>query len=305
MKIDNATTRLTVMYTLILLVISAFFSANLYRISIQEIDHGFQRQSEIINSTPRLRQLNKTPEFIKIRQDSYNDTKEKLLINLFVINTAILVVGSFLSYIFAKKTLIPIEESHRAQAQFTSDASHELRTPISVMRSETEVALKSKNLSVKEAREVMESNLEEINRLTILINNLLQLAQLEDGQVTRTSLKLKTLFSHISDTFKKTADDKKISINFPKTQEKIYASKEHAEQLIGIVLSNAIKYSPENSKIDVSVKPANNIVNIDIKDQGIGINKNEAKRIFERFYRADKSRSKQGIEGYGLGLSIA
>lgn len=305
MKFSDATFKLTSLYILILLVISAFFSANLYRISIQEVDQSFARQSAIINSSPRLSQLTLDPEFNRVRHDAYEDAKAKLLASLLFTNMIIITIGGALSYLFARKTLQPIEEIHEAQVRFTADASHELRTPISVMRSEIEVANKNKNLTVEEAREVFSSNIEEIDRLTLLINSLLQLARLEDETVDRKPVKLNAIFSEVENNMAKLAAAKKIALQFTNTNTKVLCNSEYTTQAIGIIVDNAIKYSPEKSKVNVNSTSAGNTVYIDISDEGTGIEAKDVQKIFERFYRADNSRTKQRVEGHGLGLSIA
>jgi two-component system OmpR family sensor kinase len=290
---------------IVLLLISAFFSASLYRVSLQQINGSFKRQSEIIVQTPELRYLAGNEKFRGVWKEAYSDATKKLLINLFVMNLFVLAMGGLLSYLFAKRTLEPIEEANESQSRFTADASHELRTPISVMKSEIEVALKDKNLTTKEAREVMNSNLEEIDRLTNMIDALLSLSRLDAEKIETEPVNINKLLLAKSKQLEKLAKEKSITITVDKNVTSAKTNYEYLSQSIGILIDNSIKYCPEGSKIEISSYYDGNKTYIIVSDNGPGIKVSEREKIFNRFYRGDSSRSKHKVDGLGLGLSLA
>jgi two-component system sensor histidine kinase CiaH len=306
MNIKKATIRLTALYTLVLLLISSFFSASLYRVSQQEINSSFKRQANVIKQTPQLRYLANDDKFIRAWDEAYDTANKKLLLSIFTMNAFVLVMGGLLSYLFARRTLDPIEKSHNSQKSFTADASHELRTPISVMKSEIEVALRDKKLTLSEAKEVLNSNLEEVNRLTTMIEALLNLSRLEaEDVISINKLSIKNSVESSVKNFSKLAKDKKIIINTDLKDLNAKSNEDYIVQVFSILIDNAIKYSPENSTINVSSALENNKLVIRFIDEGKGISDKEKDKIFNRFYRGDSSRSKSNVDGLGLGLSLA
>ncbi len=306
MNIKKATIRLTALYTLVLLLISSFFSASLYRVSQQEINSSFKRQADVIKQTPQLRYLANDEKFIRAWDEAYNTANKKLLLSIFTMNAFVLVMGGLLSYLFAKRTLDPIEKSHNSQKSFTADASHELRTPISVMKSEIEVALRDKNLNLIESKEVLNSNLEEVNRLTAMIEALLNLSRLEAEEVIRIkNISIKNSIDLSVKSFSKISKDKKIIIKTDLQALNAKSNEDYLTQVFSILIDNAIKYSPNNSNINIVSNFENNKIVIKFMDEGKGIPDKEKEKIFNRFYRGDSSRSKSNVDGLGLGLSLA
>jgi len=200
-----------------------------------------------------------------------------------------------------------------AQNRFTADASHELRTPLTAMRTEIEVAIRDKKMNLLEARELLNSNLEEISKLEVLSSALLKLAK-NDGQIAKEFSKV-VVSDVIIEAYEKVeslAREKEIKIechpelgsgSLPNVS--ILGDRQSLTELFVILLDNAIKYSPKNSKIKIVVLEDSKDVSIKISDSGIGIKASDLPHIFDRFYRADHSRNKDKVDGYGLGLSIA
>jgi signal transduction histidine kinase len=206
----------------------------------------------------------------------------------------------------ARRTLKPIEDIHDAQSRFTADASHELRTPIAAMRLENELALSDNSLKLKDAKDLLSSNIEELDKLTSLTESLLQLATLDNEQLEKSKVKVKTIVQKAIERVQPEAESKKQLINSKNIDKgEISANKSTLIEALVTILDNAIKYSPEKSEIIVSTKRTISTIDFYIKDSGIGILPTDQSKIFDRFYRADISRQKNDISGYGIGLSIA
>ncbi len=290
-----------------MMAISIFFSINLYSVSVQELNRGFRRQGVFIDRLPGgAIPLDTLNQFTNDRLLELNEARAHILGRLILTNVFILVGGYFLSYYLARRTLRPIEESHEALERFTADASHELRTPIAAMQTEIEVTLMNPNLTLKQAKQQLKSNLEELARLTALSEGLLKLASLENDSIEKKPASLKKMILESTDRAKALAKTKNLKIitTLP-NDAMVLVDRASIIEVITILVDNAIKYSPKNSSIEVKLQLTKSDVRIDVIDQGIGIKPSELSHIFERFYRADSARSKQHNEGHGLGLSIA
>lgn len=322
MHFRSATLKLTLFYILIAMAVSMAFSIAIYNISSNEIDKGLGRQVTIIHSIPLNNIQNITlPDFEKNRLDLLSESTDNLRNNLIYYNLLILILSTAAGYFLARKTLRPLEETMEAQSRFTADASHELRTPITAMRTEIEVALRDKKLNFGSAKELLQSNLEETSKLESLSNALLKLTNSqEDIKKSFQKISLSGLIIESYEKVESLADHKSIKFEtnlYPQDKEEksvkgntssdveIQGDKQSLIELLMILLDNAIKYSPEKSTIKISVDKVDGHVLIKIKDQGMGIKACDLPHIFDRFYRADNSRCKEKVSGYGLGLSIA
>ena len=228
------------------------------------------------------------------------------LANILVIfNAGLLLIIPITSLFFARRTLAPIKQVHEQQKQFVSDASHELRTPLTIMLGEMGVALQ-KQRSNEYYRQILTSNKEELNRLSLLVENLLFLAREDQNKnylqfvtVDITDV-VSSVIAHLNSEIKK----KRLEIVFKPPEENIavYANASLLTQLFFNLIDNAIKYTQAKGIITISLVKKNKIVEIVVKDTGVGISPAIQEKIFERFYRADSSRSLS--KGYGLGLPI-
>lgn len=189
--------------------------------------------------------------------------------------------------------------------QFSADASHELRTPLTVIRGEIELALRSKK-TPEEYRRVLESALEEILRLTTIIDNLLTLAKAEQGltQPNFSEVELKDLVEELYEDSEILAQWKNINVSLESIEPiTLVGDRVRLRQLFLNLIDNAIKYTPEGGSVVLAMTKKNGTAVFSVRDTGIGIPTEDQGKIFDRFYRVDKARSRE-LGGTGLGLSI-
>ena len=303
----KASLRLASLYLAVIMLISLFFSINIYQLSVDELNHGFRNQDLSQEGGPiDLLPQNVRRQWLQDQAYAYDEAKARTFDRLVITNIFIFVVGGAISYYLARRTLQPIEEAHAVQSRFTADASHELRTPIAAMQTEIEVTLMDPNLTLAKTKNVLNSNLEELGKLTALTEGLLKLAQLENTEIEQTNVAVKTLLDNSIQRVEQAANLKSIKIvRDEKAKLKILGDQASLTEALVTLLENAVKYSPEKTEVRVvTAKDGNNAV-IQVVDQGMGIKSKDQKHIFERFYRADSARSKTTADGYGVGLAIA
>lgn len=303
---ESATTKLTLIYMGILTLICLFFSYNWYTIATAELDRGFQRQKVALEGRPRFIDREIVDEILLESKLKYTEAQEAILNKVILTNIIIISAGTLGSYLLARRSLKPIEEAHREQIRFTADASHELRTPLASMQTEIEVALRDPQLGKKEAVELLHSNIEELAKLASLSEGLLKLARQDESVAMQMqTVSLEALIDKAVTRVQKAAKHKKITLVHEVTEAKVSANFNSITDLLVILLDNAIKYSPEKTKVSIVSKATKSHVAISVTDMGTGIRQVEQSKIFERFYRADSSRSSQNANGHGLGLAIA
>jgi heavy metal sensor kinase len=196
-----------------------------------------------------------------------------------------------------------INKSFKTQQQFTQDISHELKTPLTILRGQMEVALK-KIRSQDEYENIISSSLEEVNRMAKILDELLTLEKFETNQMKLNikPIQIVAMLNDLCDSINILAQQKNIDISMSNGKEIIIQGDERQIRSLFLnLLDNAIKYNKNNGKIYINIEKIENNVKIKIEDTGIGINEKELSYIFDRFYRTDKSRS---TSGFGLGLSI-
>ena len=284
------------------MTMSLSFSAILYGVSAQQLDRQIS-VTEYIDEAGEFGPMPRVEQYLKGRIES---SKANLIINISVLNAVMLVFGGAISYLLARRTLAPIEESIAAQARFVSDASHELRTPLTSLRLTNEIAARDPRMSLKEARELIASNLEEVIRLQNLSNLLLGFLTSDELVAKRETISLEQITKQAAHIVEPQSDKKFITVTIKADEATTIAgSKELITQALVAVLDNAIKYSPEHSTVTISETTTKRQVSLFIADQGPGINQAELDKIFQRFYRSDQARTRSEQSGFGLGLSIA
>jgi heavy metal sensor kinase len=198
-----------------------------------------------------------------------------------------------------------LESSFKRMAEFTADTSHELKTPLCAMRGEAEVLL-SKERIAEEYQEGLAHFIEEFDHLNQMINDLIFLSKFDATQVELKTapLRLDLLIRGICNLFQILAEQKGISLDVDATEEvTVMGDKVRLQQLFTNLIDNAIKYTFKGS-IHVTLEKNEENILVKVQDTGIGIPQEEQEKIFKRFYRVDKSRSKE-TGGVGLGLNIA
>lgn len=300
---ERTRVKLTAWYLVIIMAISLLFSMVIYSmvnadfVRFERIQIRMQQDIEdgIIPAPPRYRGIN---------LEDIHEARMRLVATLGFINLIILVSAGGAGYFLAGRTLKPIKDSMDEQRRFVSDSSHELRTPLTSLRSEIEVSLMDKNLTTDKSRKVLESNLEEVISLQNLSDRLLDLAQ--NGKLVSKNVMIEVPMDSIIETaIKKTekmAKNKQIEVLNKTKAGNIKGVPDRLTELFVILIDNAIKYSPKKTKVEIFSVSEKNGIKILVKDHGVGISKEDLPHIFDRFYRAEKSRSESG---YGLGLSIA
>ncbi len=205
-----------------------------------------------------------------------------------------------------RNTITELRKLEMIRKDFVANVSHELRTPISNIKGYAETLLDGAIDDTKHAKDFIKIIYEESDRLAYLINDILDLSKTE-SDTFKLSLKQNNLFEIVNESIKKLekeASNKSISIkNELKRDMCAISDKGLLTQVFINLIHNAIKYSHDNSDIIVSSSTTNNFIKIEVKDFGIGIPEQDLSRIFERFYRVDKARSKD-LGGTGLGLAI-
>ncbi|CAN5392346.1 HAMP domain-containing sensor histidine kinase [soil metagenome] len=302
---NNPRNRLALTYLAIIMVLSVGFSVLFYRESTHAAGSGFRRQATQLRNNLYF---TRPGALEHIRDDGISQFNDNLLVRLTILNMLMLVLGGFLSSYLARRSLEPLEQAIEAQSRFTSDAAHELRTPLTAMKTEIEVGLRSKKLPSDDAKIILQSNLEEIAKLEALTEALLRLAK--NGHQPDPSswkpVKITEILKAATLRVRPEADKRNITFTLPPdSRSTLRADHDQLIELFVILFDNAIRYGSDSTAVTVTAMQSNESLVVTVADKGIGIAKKDLPHIFERFYRADHSRTKASASGYGLGLSVA
>lgn len=302
----SPTGRLGASYLAVIMIMSLGFSLVLYYTSAHELrkqlppQDGFRDGAGLFDDDfiPPQR----VNDFLRERGEAARRT---LIGRLVMLNAGTLVAGSALSLYLARRTLRPIEANFEAQAQFVGDASHELRTPLTSLQTSNEVALRNRHLTVAQSRELLRQNIEEVAKLQTLTDGLLQLARQDRAAVTLGPVSLQDVAADALNGIVDAAQAKNMSVDDSVPAVMVQADAGHLSRALAILLDNAVKYAPEGSTIRLAGGAKGKQGYVRVIDRGPGISQTDQQRIFDRFYRADQSRSSQHVTGYGIGLSLA
>jgi signal transduction histidine kinase len=238
--------------------------------------------------------------------DSPSDIVMDELRNIILFLDAILFFSvPTITWFLTGRTLLPVQKAHEREKQFLTDASHDLRTPLSILSGEMELTLR-KERTKEEYKKTLQSNKEEIDYLVSLVENMLFFAR--DGKqksnLQKKPVDLTDLLAERSAAFQHLANQKKQQLSFYPSEEAldINGNQQQLKRLFSCLLDNAVKYTPQKGKITMTcLKEKDNAI-ITITDTGIGIPQESQQKVFDRFFRETSSRTEKG---YGLGLSIA
>ncbi len=271
----------------------------------------------------------------KNRIPSAEDIREDLVASLIFVNGILLLLASIASYWLARITLRPMQEAYERQRRFLGDASHELRTPLTILQIELENELREVRdaayvkkdkgphatehaLAHTTRREEIESKLEEVQRMCKLVADLLTLSRLDDDTIQKqkkpSHIHISEFAEHIKHTTERLtslAKSHSVTLSFKDETNQlnrfVSIDKDLLSHAITNLIQNAIFYNTKDGTVDVRLISQGKKIKLIISDTGVGISEHDLQHIFDRFYRADKSRTSSNVKhsGSGLGLSIA
>lgn len=284
----RARLKLTAFYIILIAVIMAIFSLALYHSLLNNLNDGFSDQENGV-----------------IQNIAIDRTIDSLQNNIIIIDISVLLLAIILSFFLAGKTLIPIKKSLEAQQQFSANASHELRMPLTIMKTDTEVTLRDSQSTIKDFRLLAKSNLEEVERMSKMVEDLLILSRSENLAVNDfVKINLSNIIAEIIKKINPLTLAKNITVTYLKNNDQyILGQPEAIKRMVFNILQNAVNYTSENGNIEVGLKNEDKFLELVIIDNGVGISENDLPHIFERFYKVDKARDVE-TKGTGLGLSI-
>ncbi len=286
---EQARLKLTGYYLLVLLFVVAVFSF----VVINVIEKNLRDT------------LDDTIVDAKVRHETFERTTDNIELVVMGIDSFLLLTFGGIGYFLAGKTLKPIKKSLEAQKRFTADASHDLRTPLTIMKTGIEVTLENKSTDIHKYRGMLQSNLEEVEIMSYLVEDLLVLARSEGihHREERVVVDYVTCLSSLTERAQIQARAKHIDVTLHRVPASIFVNKVNFMRALQNVLNNAVHYTPQYGKIDIVLSKKAEYFILTISDTGAGIGEEDLPHIFDRFYKASHSRNDQ--TGSGLGLSIA
>lgn len=297
---SKAVIKLTFFYTLGVTFLLVIFSTIVYGLFVRTIHEP--RHDEHFE----IREISDDSFVIEVKQQRealQEELQENLLNTLITADIFLFILTVFVSYILSKKTLLPLERAYKKQEEFISNAAHELRTPLAVMKAGTELTL-SKDRNENEYKKFLGESLEEINRLILMANDLLSLARnnnVDHKNMFSLSDCLHEQVASIS-TYAKT---KGISLVSNIEQDSsIMGNQQEIARMVMNLLKNAIDYNKENGSVTLLLVKKDKKAEISLSDTGIGISQKDLPHIFERFYKVEECRTQCVDSGSGLGLSL-
>ncbi len=232
-----------------------------------------------------------------------------------LINTALLTVllycltvglTALLAYLSSARLLRPVAEAMQKQRDLTANASHELKTPLTVISANLSVLRSEPSSTVAENEHWIESIDSQITRMQELIQNMLELSKLESSAVIKEKLNFSSITEGVCLSFEPVCFEKGVSLITDIADGIVVDGDARAlERLVGILLDNAIKYCNQNGKVGLNLTFDQKKAKLSVMNTGESISKEEAEHVFDRFYRTDGARQNEDNKSFGLGLSIA
>lgn len=286
---EHARLKLTFYYMGFMVVILLAFSSVLVYTIESKIREGFRDRIQITETDI----------------DPIGTTSDDIETLIYIVDGILLVIIGFSSYFLAGKTLKPIRNALDAQKKFSADASHDLRTPLTIMTTESEVVLHDTHATESDLRRTIEGNLEETKKMSKLVHDLLLISRGDNQATTRTFTRVDThdFVEKAVHKIEPQAKQKGLAVIFcPYKKIFITMDEDSFERALSNILQNAIKYTKKGSiRVDLEEHAQN--IQIIIADTGVGIDPKDIPYVFDRFYKAEHSRN--DVSSSGLGLSIA
>ncbi len=241
---------------------------------------------------------------IYIYVDCLNDLQsiQNFAVNSLLVGGIFLVLVLILVSVFSKRAIRPVVESMEKQKQFITDAGHEIKTPIAIILANTEVIEMCEGES-----EWTRSIKNQVSRLTELVGSLLMLSKMDETrqQIEMREVKFGKLIKEISDSFHTMLVQKNQKLELMVDEKlSVYGNEKEIRQLGTILMDNAVKYTPDGGKMRISLKRKEKMAVLDFYNECESLPQGDLNHLFDRFYRADSSRSRES-GGYGIGLSVA
>lgn len=237
----------------------------------------------------------------------YNKTLLQLLTTLIFVGLIVLFVIFIISLYFANRVIKPITEAWERQKQFVADASHELKTPLSIINANYDALLANQEETIRSQLKWLDYIKIGTDRMTKLVNDLLSLAKMEDirFEMQKVPFNISNVIEDVVISMEAVMTEKDIELISSIEPDVIVKSDpERISQVVTILFDNAVKYTDRNGQINIYLIKSKRHVAFSIKNSGKGIAKQDLPKIFDRFYRVDPSRNQETVS-FGLGLSIA
>ena len=234
--------------------------------------------------------------------EQISQNHEQLIV---VVMASFWILSLIASLYLARVSVKPLLESMQKQQSFVENASHELRTPLAVLQNRLETLFRKPEATILESSESIASSLEEVRNMRFLTTNLLNLARRDDGIKPELGEVEPDFFNTTFTNYEMIASENNRAFHFEnRIHRTIITDKLLLKQLMTILFDNAVKYTEEEGDIYFEISTTERSLYLKVADNGIGISAADKKKIFDRFYRVDKARTRQK-GGFGLGLSLA
>lgn len=300
----SARFKLTAMYTVTMMVIIVAFSVTIFQITSRNIRvRPAPKIVEEIGSIQTIGGPITLRKLVPVSREQEHEIRKDIIQNLkaglIIVDLWLLGIVSVLGYILAGLTLRPIKRAYMKEKRFVQNISHDLKTPLAIMRAELEVEL----LSAKEnTRGMYQSLLEEANAMTKLVDELFFLSQMDSRIKTHQGeAEILPILENRMAFYATQAEQQGIILIASFEAGRVGLEEGLVKRVLDNILSNAFRYTKEG-EITVSGKKKGVFYEVTIRDTGVGISKKDTPHIFERFYKGDASRTKRDSSGLGLAI---